>query len=74
MNHDQAVKEMAENYFDQMDLNEDNVVDAAEFRDSKVSKMVRSFDALQPDADGLLRRESFISDFIKSHSEPAPEA
>ena len=58
-----------------MDLNNDEVVDRPEFEKSQISKMIRSFDALQPNADGLLMRETFIlmretfiGNFMKYHS------
>ena len=61
---------MAENYFDQIDLNGDQIVDLAEFKRSQLSGMVKSFDTLQPDANGLVRRKAFIDAFVKAHSEP----
>ena len=71
--HAQAVQKMAENYFDQIDLNGDQTVDVAEFERSQISEKVKSFDTLQPDVDGLVRRKTFIEAFVKAHSDPDAE-
>ena len=63
-----GTQEIAENVFGQMDLNNDEVVDRSEFEKSQISKMIRSFDALQPNAEDLLMRETFIGIFMKYHS------
>ena len=66
--HAHSSQEIAENVFGQMDLNNDEVVDRSEFENSQISKMIKSFDALQPNAVGLLMRETFIGIFMKYHS------
>ena len=57
-----------------MDLNGDKVVTKEEFEKSKMRKMVKSFDALKPDDNGVVKRSSFIELFIKAHSTPKPKA
>ena len=68
LDHAHSSQERAEKNFGQMDLNDDEVVDRSEFEKSQVSKMIRSFDALQPNANGLLTKENFIGTFMRYHS------
>lgn len=63
-----SAQEMAESYFDQMDSNGDKVVDENEFKQSSMAKMIKSFDALQPDKKGLVTRNSFVDSFVAAHS------
>ena len=72
--HTHSPKEMANHYFDKMDLNGDKVVTKEEFEKSKMQKMVKSFDALKPDDNGVVKRSSFIELFIKAYSTPKPKA
>ena len=72
-NHVKYFEEMAETYFMQMDLNNDGTVDKAEFEESKMSKMIKSFDVLQPDENGIVQKTYFIEAFIKAHSKPRTE-
>ena len=71
--HKHTPEEMANSYFDKMDLNGDKIVTKEEFRKSSLSKMVKSFDALNPDDKGLVKRNDFIQSFIRAHSEPKPK-
>ena len=71
--HNHSPEKMAIFYFDKMDLNEDKIVTKEEFEKSSMKKMVKSFDALEPDGTGILKRNSFIKNFIKAHSDPKPK-
>jgi hypothetical protein len=68
-NHGHTKQEVAEKYFGQMDLNNDQVIDRSEFVKSPMSKMIKSFEVLQPDATGVVRKEAFITFFVKAHSD-----
>ena len=72
--HKYSYQEMAEKYFDHMDLNKDKILDKAEFEKSKFSKMMKSFDALQPNENGVVQRDTFIKTFMEAHSKPAAES
>ena len=72
--HKHSPEEMANHYFDKMDLNGDKAVTKEEFEKSTMKKMVKSFDALKPNDSGIVKRGSFIKLFIKAHSEPKPKA
>ena len=69
--HARNNEEMAVKYFDQIDLNSDGTVDRTEFKKSQMSNMLKSFDLLSPDKNGLVSRNSFIKNFVHLHSEPA---
>ena len=64
---------MAEKYFMQMDLNNDGSIDIAGFKETKTSKMIMSFDVLQPDENRIIQKTGFIKAFIKAHSKPRTE-
>ena len=66
--------EMAVKYFGQMDTNGDEVVTKEEFAASPFSKMLKSFDVLQPNEDGVVEKKAFIETFVKTHSHPKTEA
>ena len=72
-NHAHTNEEMAVKYFDQIDLNSDGTVDLMEFKKSKMSDMLKSFDLLSPDKNGLVSRKSFIKNFVHLHSTSATE-
>ena len=72
--HKHSYQEMAEKYFDHMDLNKDKILDKAEFEKSKFSKMINSFDVLQPNENGVVQRDTFIKTFMEAHSKPAAES
>lgn len=71
--HNHSPEKMAIFYFDKMDLNGDRIVTKEEFEKSSMKKMVKSFDALEPNDAGTLKRNSFIKFFIKAHSNPKPK-
>jgi|AACY02.7.fsa_nt_gi hypothetical protein len=66
-------KEMASKYFDKMDKNNDKVVTKAEFEASPFSKMLTSYEMLQPNEAGVVERKSFIKTFIRAHSKKGRE-
>ena len=66
-------KEMASKYFDKMDLNNDKVVTKAEFEASPFSRMLTSYEMLQPNEAGVVERKSFIKTFVKAHSNKGRE-
>lgn len=68
--HAHSPKETAIKYFEQMDQNGDEVVTKAEFEMSPLAKMVKSFNALQPNDKGLVKKSVFIENFIEAHSKP----
>ena len=70
-NHAHTNEEMAVNFFDQIDLNSDGTVDIMEFKKSQMSNMIKSFDSLSPDKNGLVSKKSFIKSFVYLHSTPA---
>lgn len=61
-------QEMASKYFDKMDKNNDQVVTKSEFEASPFSKMLTSYEMLQPNEAGVVERKSFIKTFVKAHS------
>ena len=67
-------QKMANKYFSQMDTNEDGLVTKEEFAASSFSKMLKSFDVLKPNKDGVVEKKAFIEAFIKAHSKPKTEA
>ena len=71
--HAQNPHEMAVKYFGQMDTNGDEFVTKEEFAASPFSKVVKSFDVLQPNDDGVVEKKAFIETFVKTHSKPATE-
>ena len=68
--HTNTDEESAEQYFDQMNLNNDQAVDRMEFKKSQLSKILKSFDKLNPDENGMVSKNLFIKFFVKVHSEP----
>ena len=71
--HVHEPKEMASKYFDKMDKNNDKVVTKAEFEASPFSKMLTSYEMLQPNEAGVVERKSFIKTFIRAHSKKGRE-
>ncbi len=69
--HTHTNEEIAEKYFDQIDLNSDQNIDRQEFENSNMSKMIKSFDLLNPDYNDVVSKKSFIKNFVKTHSEPS---
>ena len=65
--HTHNPQEMASKYFDQMDANGDDIVTKSEFEASPMAKAVKSFDALQPDESGVVKKNTFIEYFVKTH-------
>jgi len=65
---------MATKYFVMMDLNGGEAITRAEFNQSSMSTMIKSFDALQPYESGLVKKASFIESSIKVHADPQKEA
>ena len=72
-NHAHLSKEMATKYFEQMDLNGDLSITKAEFENSPMAKMVKSFDLLQPNKSGLVEKDVFIKTFLEAHATPGKE-
>ena len=68
--HAKTDEESAEQYFDQMDLNSDQAVDRMEFKKSQLSKILKSFDTLNPDENGMVSKNLFTKFFVKVHSKP----
>ena len=71
--HVHNFQEMAEMYFKKLDLNDDDLIDKVEFEESKMPRMIDSFDVLQPDENGFVQKTDFIQNFIKAHSKPKIE-
>jgi len=71
--HAHNPQEMASKYFDQMDSNGDDIVTKTEFEASPMSKAVKSFDALNPDESGVVKKNTFIENFVKAHPVPKNE-
>lgn len=67
-NHAQLTGAMAAKYFEQMDLNGDQSVTKAEFEKSPMAKMVKSFNSLGPNENGLVEKDAFIETFLKAHA------
>ena len=68
--HANIEEESVEQYFDQMDLNNDQYVDRIEFKKSQLPKILKSFDTLNPDENGMVSKKLFIKFFVKVHSKP----
>tara|TARA_B100000676_G_scaffold162220_1_gene159594 strand:+ start:36 stop:335 length:300 start_codon:yes stop_codon:yes gene_type:complete len=73
-NYTHEPHEMADKYFGQMDTNGDEFVTKEEFEASPFLKMLKSFDVLQPNEDGVVEKRAFIETFVKTHSYPKTEA
>ena len=54
--HAHSPQKMASKYFDQMDANGDDIVTKEEFEASPMAKVVKSFGALQPDKNGVVKK------------------
>jgi Ca2+-binding EF-hand superfamily protein len=72
-NHVHNTQKMAEMYFMEMDLDGDGTVNKTEFGQSKISKMIKPFDVLRPDEEGLVQKTTLILAFVKAHSKPKTE-
>ena len=72
--HAHSPQEMASKYFNQMDANGDEIVTKAEFEASPVAKMIKSFDALEPNDSGEVTKSAFIQIMVKMHPETRYEA
>ena len=72
-NHVHSPQEMATKYFDQIDVNSDEIITKAEFEASSMTKMIKSFDVLQPDENGRVSKPDFIEAFVKAHPAPRNE-
>jgi len=72
--HTHDPREMAIKYFDKMDKNGDELLTKDEFTNSSFSKILKSFDILQPNEDGVVEKKAFTEAFIKAHSKPKTEA
>ena len=72
--HAHSAQEMAEKYFASMDANSDSVVSEAEFKASPMTKFVKNFDALGPNAEGLVEKEAFVKMFVDAHSDKGSNA
>ena len=73
-NHVHNLQEMASKYFSQMDANGDEIVTKEEFEASPMAKMVKSFDALDPNENGVVTKSAFIQTMVKMHPETKNEA
>jgi hypothetical protein len=71
--HAHNPQEMASKYFDQMYATGDETVTKAEFEASPMAKAVKSFDALQPNESGVVTKNTFIENFVKTHPVPKNE-
>ena len=74
MGHTHSAQEMAEKYFSQMDANGDALVSRAEFKASTMTKFVKNFEALKPNAEGFIEKKAFLKMFVEAHSTNQPEA
>ena len=72
--HAHSLQEMASKYFNQMDANGDEIVTKAEFEASPMAKMVKSFEALEPNESGEITKSAFIETMVKMHPETKNEA
>ncbi|MAI49383.1 MAG: hypothetical protein CMM16_02310 [Rhodospirillaceae bacterium] len=73
MGHTHSAQEMAEMYFSQMDANSDALVSEDEFKASTMTKFVKNFKALKPNAQGLVEKEAFLKLFKAAHSTNQPQ-
>ena len=69
----EALRTMAQSYFNEMDLNGDGIVEKQEFEKSEMAKSVKSFEMLQPDDTGAVRLEAFVESFVTAHSKAPTE-
>ncbi len=72
--HTHNPHEIAVKYFGQMDTNGDEVITKDEFAASPFAKMLKSFDVLHPNENGVVEKKNFIETFVKTHSKPKSEA
>ena len=72
--HGHNPQEMASKYFNQMDANGDEMITKAEFEASNMAKMIKSFDALEPNESGVVTKSAFIETFVKMHPVTKNEA
>ena len=72
--HAHSLQEMASKYFEKMDANGDEIVTKAEFEASPVAKMIKSFDALEPNDSGEVTKGAFIQIMVEMHPEARDEA
>ena len=72
--HAHSLQEMASKYFNQMDADGDEILTKAEFEASPVAKMIKSFNALEPNKSGEVTKSAFIQTMVKMHSETKNEA
>jgi hypothetical protein len=72
--HAYNLEEMASKYFNRMDANGDEIITKAEFEASTMAKMIKSFDALQPNESGVVTKSDFIETFVKMHPVTKNEA
>ena len=72
--HGHNPQEMASKYFNQMDANGDEIITKAEFEASNMAKMIKSFDALEPNESGVVTKSAFIETFVKMHPVTKNEA
>ena len=72
--HTHSLQEMASKYFNQMDANGDEIVTKAEFEASPVAKMIKSFDALEPNDSGEVTKGAFIQIMLEMHPDARDEA
>jgi hypothetical protein len=72
--HAHNLQEMASKYFNQMDADRDEIITKAEFEASPMAKMIKSFDALEPNESGVVTKSAFIETFVKMHPETKNEA
>ena len=50
-----------------MDTNKDDVLTGDEFEDSKLFKILKSFETLKLNIDGGVNRDEFIKIFVNAH-------
>ena len=72
--HTHSLQEMASKYFEKMDANGDEIVTKVEFEASPVAKIIKSFDALEPNDSGEVTKGAFIQIMLEMHPEARDEA
>ena len=72
--HTHSAQETAEKYFSHMDANGDGLVSEGEFKASAMTKFVKNFGALKPNAEGYIEKKAFLKMFVEAHSTNKPEA
>ena len=72
--HAHNLQEMASKYFNQMDADGDEIITKPEFEASPMAKMIKSFDALEPNESGVVTKSAFIETFMKMHPVTTNEA